>query len=167
MDVPSRANATIRSTLPELIEPDQRRYSAVETMGLEPTTPFLQIRPTRTVANALERLRQIRGTIRTPANRREWLRTVPFCYRATSESASRSRTDHRENLLGHSRSAITASRHRENVSGVRLYFDRHCRFENECRRSRLTELGFQHLSLSENRAEAGSHPLLPPRKLVV
>jgi hypothetical protein len=46
----------------------------VETMGLEPTTPCLQIRPIWTTANGDERLRQIRGTMRTLADGCDWLR---------------------------------------------------------------------------------------------
>jgi hypothetical protein len=60
--------------------PGQARYLSVKTMGLEPTAPCLQIRPTCTAANSDGRLRLVRGTIRTPANRRERLRALPFCY---------------------------------------------------------------------------------------
>jgi hypothetical protein len=55
----------------------------VETMGLEPTTPCLQIRPTRKVANTDERLRLVRGAIRTTADQGERPRSLPFCYRVT------------------------------------------------------------------------------------
>jgi len=44
--------------------------------GLEPTTPCLQIRPTRTAANSDERLRQIRPDVRMFANRCGRLRMV-------------------------------------------------------------------------------------------
>ena len=44
------------------IIPDQRVF-LVETMGLEPTTPCLQTRPTRMMANADEPLRLISGAI--------------------------------------------------------------------------------------------------------
>ena len=35
----------------------------VETMGLEPTTPCLQIRPSRTATNDCERLRHVSGPL--------------------------------------------------------------------------------------------------------
>jgi hypothetical protein len=54
-------------------------FHAVETMGLEPTTPCLQIRPTRTTANSDDRLRQIRGAIRTPTDACERLRMRHQC----------------------------------------------------------------------------------------
>jgi hypothetical protein len=57
-------------------------------MGLEPTTPCLQIRPTRTVANGDERLRLVSGTIRTFADKGGRLRTLPFSYRVTLPGAS-------------------------------------------------------------------------------
>ena len=56
----------------------------VETMGLEPTTPCLQIRPTRTAANTDELLRLVMSMFRTPADGRGRLRALPFCYRAPS-----------------------------------------------------------------------------------
>src|SRR5579863_8491725 len=60
----------------------------VETMGLEPTTPCLQIRPTRTRTDVDERLRLVRGTTRTVAEECERRRALPFCYHV---SASRRR----------------------------------------------------------------------------
>jgi hypothetical protein len=51
----------------------------VETMGLEPTTPCLQIRPIRKRANADELSRQISGSMRTSADVCEQLRMRPKC----------------------------------------------------------------------------------------
>ncbi len=56
--------------------PDHGLFLEVETMGLEPTTPCLQIRPTRTRANGDERRRQVRRTIRTVADGRGRYRFV-------------------------------------------------------------------------------------------
>ena len=54
--------------------------NSVETSGLEPPTPCLQIRPTRTTANSDGQLRLLSSTIRTLANEYERLRALPFCY---------------------------------------------------------------------------------------
>jgi hypothetical protein len=53
--------------------------SVVETSGLEPPTPCLQIRPIRTRANADELSRQISGSMRTSADVCEQLRMRPKC----------------------------------------------------------------------------------------
>jgi hypothetical protein len=57
------------------IVPDQR----VETSGLEPPTPCLQVRPTRTATNSDELLRQISAMIRMLADGCERLRMRPEC----------------------------------------------------------------------------------------
>jgi hypothetical protein len=51
----------------------------VETMGLEPTTPCLQIRPTRTVANDGERLCLIKDGSWTVADGSERWRMFDRC----------------------------------------------------------------------------------------
>ena len=61
-------------------------------MGLEPTTPCLQTRPTRTMANTDGRLRQGSSLNRTMANACERLRALPRCYHGRHEPASPRKT---------------------------------------------------------------------------
>ena len=73
----------MRPHVSEYVRPDQgvdsKVETLVETMGLEPTTPCLQIRPTRTATNDDELLWLIRRSNCTAANRGERQRTLPFC----------------------------------------------------------------------------------------
>ena len=58
-------------------------------MGLEPTTPCLQIRPTWTTANSDEQLRLVGDTTRILADACECLRVLPSCYRPTTSDDAR------------------------------------------------------------------------------
>jgi hypothetical protein len=52
-------------------------------MGLEPTAPALQTRPTRTPANSDERLRLVSDTFPTSAHGYERLRVLAICRHET------------------------------------------------------------------------------------
>jgi hypothetical protein len=62
-----------------VLHPQKSRSHGVETMGIEPTTPCLQIRTTWTVANDCERLRLIRVGWRTVADISERQRMFDKC----------------------------------------------------------------------------------------
>jgi hypothetical protein len=59
--------------------------SAVETMGLEPTTPCLQRRPIRTTANGYGQIEQVKADFGTTANDHERLRMRPECAPPTGQ----------------------------------------------------------------------------------